>query len=218
MLLKGTNLADTIRGFLADDVIWGYEGDDYLYGDAGNDRIFGGSGNDFINAGLGNDYAEGGDGNDRLEGGLGDDTLDGGLGNDTFDGGDGNDIVEGGDGHATVFDGVRFDIRDGGSDFIPVFLCRTVERPTSVCLFLQLLDRFRIIVIELQELCGVKFGSLPLFLWHHHPRIICGFVAVGTCLEVMHANFRDFDRIDNAFEIACVEVLLHAAGVSVFRR
>ncbi|VTZ64679.1 hypothetical protein EMEDMD4_650034 [Sinorhizobium medicae] len=114
--------------------------------------------------------------------------------------------------HATVFDGVRFDIRDGGSDFIPVFLCRTIERPTSVCLFLQLLDRFRIIVIELQELCGVKFGSLPLFLWHHHPRVICGIVAVGTCLEVMHAHFRDFDRIDNAFEIACVEVLLHRIG------
>ncbi len=66
LILKGTDLVDT------------------LLGGAGNDKLYGGAGNDTLTGGNGNDNLEGNAGNDILYGGLGADILKGSDGADTF--------------------------------------------------------------------------------------------------------------------------------------
>lgn len=73
-IVKGTDLADWMRGGAADIIFDGKGGDDYLLGGSGRDELYGAAGNDTLT---------GGDNIDFLEGGMGDDILVGGR--DGFD-------------------------------------------------------------------------------------------------------------------------------------
>lgn len=55
--LKGSAIAEILRGGDGDDYLQGLGGDDALYGDAGNDTLSAGSGSDTLDGGEGNDTA-----------------------------------------------------------------------------------------------------------------------------------------------------------------
>lgn len=104
--LRGTPLADTLRG----DV-----GNNTLSGDSGDDFIFGRSGKDTIDGGVGNDNLFGEDGDDTLIGDTGVDVLDGGAGHDNLAGGDDNDTLIGGADADVLTGGAGNDILRGGA-------------------------------------------------------------------------------------------------------
>lgn len=81
--IRGTTIADRLRGSRRSEVIVSGPGDDSIQAGAGGDCIDGSSGNDHLSGDAGDDVIVGGSGNDRLSGGPGHDLLDCGPGRDT---------------------------------------------------------------------------------------------------------------------------------------
>lgn len=71
----GTDLADTLGGFVNSMTINAGKGNDTLLGDKYNDILYGEEGSDTLQGNSGNDLLDGGLGDDKLYGGAGDDTY-----------------------------------------------------------------------------------------------------------------------------------------------
>ena len=101
IVLKKSQIGQTVEGTNDDDIVVGTDGSDAFLGLGGNDKIC---------LGRGNDTVQGGDGNDLLFGGRGADTLNGGNGNDQMLGQGGGDRLFGG-----VSSADTGDLCDGGT-------------------------------------------------------------------------------------------------------
>ncbi|WP_241151891.1 calcium-binding protein [Pseudomonas viridiflava] len=105
-----------LQGSDVDQSLWGYVNDDQIDAGAGDDMVSGGNGNDSLAGGSGADNLNGEDGDDLLQGGAGNDTLNGGAGNDLLDGGAGNDRFDGGAGDDTYLFG-----KGSGQDIVSAY-------------------------------------------------------------------------------------------------
>lgn len=110
----GNDLANAIRGNLADNLLDGGGGADVIQGGGGNDTILGGLGGDNLSGGKGDDRLRGGKSNDTLAGGEGEDRLFGGTGNDRLFGDDDDDVLIGGNGNDRLVGGEDDDVLVGG--------------------------------------------------------------------------------------------------------
>lgn len=91
--LRGLRAADLFR--LQTLFVNASSGDDVIHGSELPETLLGWLGNDQINGNGGADKIDGGTGNDTITGGAGDDSITGGTGNDILDGGDGADTIRG---------------------------------------------------------------------------------------------------------------------------
>jgi len=90
-IAAGTVIENAVGGD-GNDVIRGSKVANDLRGMRGNDTLTAGAGDDRVDGGAGNDWLVGGSGSDTLLGGSGNDTVSAASG-DTVDGGDGSDLV-----------------------------------------------------------------------------------------------------------------------------
>jgi Ca2+-binding RTX toxin-like protein len=113
--LKGNALDNKMRGLSGDDKLRGKAGDDFISGNKGDDVLHGNKGDDTVRGRLGDDEMNGGSGDDRLIGDRGNDEIDGAAGDDFIKGGAGSDILEGGKGNDELIGNGKDDIIDGGA-------------------------------------------------------------------------------------------------------